>query len=63
MKYLWDDAFKFSRDKVFGDYKNLEELSNEFKKDGVGLKVFNNAEDLFQLNSNANAVTNTTGEN
>ena len=63
LKYLWDDAFKFSREKVFGDYKNLEELSNEFKKEGIGLKVFKNADELFELKSQDILSANESGEN
>lgn len=38
LKYLWDDAFKFDRQKHFGDVKTLEELTEKFKKDGF--KIF-----------------------
>ena len=32
LKYLWDDAFKFSRDKIFKkEYNTLEEVVKEFK--------------------------------
>lgn len=37
LKYLWDDAFKFDRQKHFGDIKTLEELTTEFKKVGFGI--------------------------
>ena len=36
LKYLWDDAFKFSRPKVFGPYTTFEEV----RKDFVGSKAF-----------------------
>lgn len=36
LKYLWDDAFKFSRPKVFGPYTTFEEV----RKDFVGNKAF-----------------------
>lgn len=36
LKYLWDDAFKFSRPKVFGSYTTFEEV----RKDFVGSKAF-----------------------
>ena len=38
LKYLWDDAFKFDRQKHFGCIKTLEELTKEFKK--VGFEIF-----------------------
>ncbi len=38
LKYLWDDAFKFDRQKHFGDVKTLEELTEKFKTDGF--KIF-----------------------
>ena len=31
LKYLWDDAFKFCREKVFNGYTNLESLTRDFK--------------------------------
>ncbi len=37
LKYLWDDAFKFDRQKHFGSIKTLEELTTEFKKVGFGI--------------------------
>lgn len=41
LKYLWDDAFKFSRETVFKtEYKNFEELSKAFLTDGISLGVF-----------------------
>lgn len=33
LKYLWDDAFKFCREKVFNNYSNLESLTRDFKGD------------------------------
>ena len=33
IKYLWDDAFKFFRDKLFvSSYKSLEEVINVFSE-------------------------------
>lgn len=41
LKYLWDDAFKFSRDSIFNpEYKNFEELSKAFLVDEKGLSIF-----------------------
>jgi len=35
LKYLWDDAFKFSRDKVFNsNFGNLEDLAADYKANG-----------------------------
>lgn len=35
LKYLWDDAFKFSRDKIFEkEYNTLEEVVKDFKDKG-----------------------------
>lgn len=34
LKYLWDDVFKFDRQKYFGDVKTLEALTKNFKKHG-----------------------------
>lgn len=40
LKYLWDDAFKFSRENIFQEeYKSLEALENAFKGD-VGFGIF-----------------------
>ena len=40
LKYLWDDAFKFSRENVFQEeYKSLEALETAFKSD-VGFGIF-----------------------
>lgn len=46
LKYLWDDAFKFDRQKHFGEVKTLEELVKKFKADG--LKIFKD-ESIFSL--------------
>ena len=43
LKYLWDDAFKFCREKVFNGYTNLESLTRDFKGD----KEFSVFKDLF----------------
>lgn len=43
LKYLWDDAFKFCREKVFNGYTNLESLTRDFK----GQKEFSVFKDLF----------------
>ncbi len=43
LKYLWDDAFKFCREKVFNGYTNLESLTRDFKHD----KEFFVFKDLF----------------
>ena len=43
LKYLWDDAFKFCREKVFNGYTNLESLIRDFK----GQKEFSVFKDLF----------------
>ena len=43
LKYLWDDAFKFCREKVFNSYTNLESLTRDFKND----KEFSVFKDLF----------------
>ena len=43
LKYLWDDAFKFCREKVFNNYTNLESLTRDFKGD----KEFSVFKDLF----------------
>ena len=41
IKYLWDDAFKFSRAKLFNkDYKSLEEVVDQFVTQ-KGLERFN----------------------
>lgn len=31
LKYLWDDAFKFNREKIFNGYQTLEDLTKAFK--------------------------------
>lgn len=43
LKYLWDDAFKFCREKVFNGYTSLESLAHDFK----GQKGFAVFKDLF----------------
>lgn len=51
LKYLWDDAFKFTRDEVFkSDYDSLEKLIKAFEN-AQGDKRFNVfADDIFGLN-------------
>lgn len=51
LKYLWDDAFKFTRDEVFkSDYDSLEKLIKAFET-ARGNKRFNVfADDIFGLN-------------
>lgn len=51
LKYLWDDAFKFTRDEVFkSDYDSLEKLIKVFET-AQGDKRFNVfADDIFGLN-------------
>ena len=39
LKYLWDDAFKFDRQKHFGNAKTLEDLIERFTED-AGFNVF-----------------------
>lgn len=48
LKYLWDDAFKFCREKVFNSYTNLESLTRDFKGD----KEFSVFKDLFSETEN-----------
>ena len=48
LKYLWDDAFKFCREKVFNGYTNLESLTRDFK----GEKEFSVFKDLFSETEN-----------
>ena len=51
LKYLWDDAFKFTREEIFkSDYDSLEKLIKAFE-DAEGDKRFNVfADDIFGLN-------------
>ena len=48
LKYLWDDAFKFCREKVFNGYTNLESLTRDFKGD----KEFSVFKNLFSETEN-----------
>lgn len=48
LKYLWDDAFKFCREKVFNNYTNLESLTRDFKDD----KEFSVFKNLFSETEN-----------
>ncbi len=54
LKYLWDDAFKFTRDEVFkGEYDNLEKLIKAFET-AVGNNRFDIfVEDIFGLSHDA----------
>lgn len=51
LKYLWDDAFKFTRDEIFkSDYDSLEKLIKAFET-AQGDKRFSVfADDIFGLN-------------
>lgn len=48
LKYLWDDAFKFCREKVFNNYTNIESLTRDFKGD----KEFSVFKNLFSETEN-----------
>ena len=49
--YLWNDAFKFSRNAIFPDYDTFEELQEDF----IGEKKFK----IFStINFNENTVVN-----
>ena len=37
LKYLWDDAFKFYHQEIFGGVKNFEELQDSFLKNGFSV--------------------------
>ena len=39
LKYLWDDAFKFDRASHFGKVQTLEELVENFEKDGFNVFI------------------------
>lgn len=62
IKYLWDDAFKFSRDKLFNkSYKSLETVINKFSEEkGIGRfkifsdDIFNNLKSTPQISGNGN---------
>lgn len=56
IKYLWDDAFKFARNKLFeSNYRSLEKVIEDFNK-LIGFNRFNifTAEVKGQLRNNAN---------
>ncbi len=42
LKYLWDDAFKFSREEVFEDSDNFETLLEKVKMDETNFGIFKN---------------------
>lgn len=42
LKYLWDDAFKFSREEVFEDADNFEALLEKVKMDEPNFGIFKN---------------------
>lgn len=42
LKYLWDDAFKFSREDVFEDADNFEALLEKVKMDASNFGIFKN---------------------
>jgi len=44
LKYLWDDAFKFSREDVFEDADNFESLLEKVKMDAPNFGIFKNIE-------------------
>lgn len=51
LKYLWDDAFKFTRDEVFkNDYDSLEKLIKAFKTTQGDKRFSVFADDIFGLN-------------
>jgi len=37
LKYLWDDAFKFCHQEIFGDVKNFEDLQKSFLENGFDI--------------------------
>lgn len=47
LKYLWDDAFKFSRQEVFPEIKTFEQLQQKFKE--IGFKVFSEDSGIKEL--------------
>ena len=42
LKYLWDDAFKFSRENVFEDADNFESLLEKVKMGESNFGIFKN---------------------
>ncbi len=50
LKYLWDDAFKFSREDIFKNtiYKSLEEVVNHFNSRSSAKAVGNDRFDVFK---------------
>ena len=54
LKYLWDDAFKFTRDEVFkSDYDRLEKLIRDFECAEKDERFGIFADDIFGLNPNS----------
>ena len=54
LKYLWDDAFRFSRESVFSEnYSSFEALQKEYEK--IGLQIFKCFEN-FKPNQNSEQV-------
>ena len=54
LKYLWDDAFKFSRSKIFGSYTTFEEVRKDFLA-GKQFNVFSVKLDGINFGENAGA--------
>ena len=50
LKYLWDDAFKFSREDIFKNtiYKSLEEVVNHFNSRSSARATGNDRLDVFK---------------
>ena len=57
LKYLWDDAFKFYHQEIFGDIKNFEELQKAFFE--KGFDVFSDACRLKEKIKSADSKENT----
>ena len=63
LKYLWDDAFKFYHQEIFGGVKNFEELQNAFLKE-KGFAVFSDACGLkIEKTSDGHAELDSASEN
>lgn len=63
LKYLWDDAFKFYHQEIFGGVKNFEELQNAFLKE-KGFAVFSDACGLkIEKTSDGHAEVDSASEN
>lgn len=60
LMYLWNDVFKFEKEKVFDEnYKTLEELLDAFKEPSIRFKVFDNK---LQISTYAIRESNTVDE-